>query len=154
MLTTLAISTLLNKIRYSSGPAISEFGSSIAADAAGNIYVAGGTEAMVWDAMTLKFNAGGVVQWRKVWDGAAFVLVSEDSPVKLLLDPNGDVLVAITGYAASNHADDVSGQICPSQWRGALGEELGVTGDDFPVDMEIDSAGDIYVTGDRHLFHK
>ena len=137
----------LNKIRYSSGPGISEFGSSIVADEAGNIYVTGGTVGDGPDVMTLKFNSGGVLQWRKVWDGAAFAPFSLDSPVKILLDPNGDVLVAITGYAASNHADYVVVKYAPANGAVLWERSWGVTGDDFPVDMEIDAAGDVYVTG-------
>ena len=33
---------------------------------------------------------------------AAVAPFSNDSPVKVLLDPNGDVVVAITGYASPN----------------------------------------------------
>jgi hypothetical protein len=142
-----ATGSLLKKIRYSSGPGISEYGSSIVTDEAGNIYVTGGTVGDGPDVMTLKFNSGGVLQWRKVWDGAAFAPFSLDSPVKILLDPNGDVLVAITGYAASNHADYVVVKYAPANGAVLWEKSWGVTGDDFPVDMEIDAAGGIYVTG-------
>jgi hypothetical protein len=142
-----ATGSLLNKIRYSSGPGISEFGSSVVADEAGNIYVTGGTVGDGPDVMTLKFNSGGVLQWRKVWDGAAFAPFSLDSPVKILRDPNGDVLVLITGYAASNHADYVVIKYAPANGAVLWEKSQGVTGDDFPADMEIDSAGDVYVTG-------
>ena len=142
-----ATGSLLNKIQYSSGPGISEFGSSIVTDEAGNIYVTGGTVGDGPDVMTLKFNTGGVLQWRQVWDGAAFAPFSNDSPVKILRDPNGDVLVAITGYAASNHADYVVVKYAPANGAVIWQKSWGVTGDDFPVDMEIDAAGDVYVTG-------
>jgi Beta-propeller repeat/PQQ-like domain len=142
-----ATGSLLNKIQYSSGPGISEFGSSIATDEAGNIYVAGGTVGDGPDVMTLKFNTGGVLQCRSIWDGAAVAPFSLDSPVKILRDPNGDVLVLITGYAASNHADYVVVKYAPPNGAVIWEKSWGVTGDDFPVDMEIDSAGDIYVTG-------
>jgi len=142
-----ATGTLLNKIKYSSGPGISEFGSSIVTDEAGNIYVTGGTVGDGLDVMTLKFNTGGVLQWRQVYDGPAFGPFSQDSPVKLLLDPNGDVLVAITGYQGDNHADYVVNKYAPANGALLWSKNWGVTGDDFPVDMEIDSAGDVYVTG-------
>jgi hypothetical protein len=142
-----ATGSLLKKIQYSSGPGISEFGSSIVTDEAGSIYVTGGTVGDGPDVMTVKFNTGGVLQWRSIWDGAAFAPFSLDSPVKILRDPNGDVLVAITGYAASNHADYVVVKYAPANGAVLWEKSWGVTGDDFPVDMEIDAAGDIYVTG-------
>ena len=142
-----ATGTLLNKIKYSSGPGISEFGSSIVTDEAGNIYVTGGTVGDGLDVMTLKFNTGGVLQWRQVYDGPAFGPFSQDSPVKILLDPSGNVLVAITGYQGDNHADYVVNKYAPANGALLWSKNWGVTGDDFPVDMEIDSAGDVYVTG-------
>ena len=142
-----ATGSLLNMIRYSSGPGVSEFGSSIVTDVAGNIYVTGGTVGDGPDVMTLKFNSGGVLQWRQVYDGPAFAPFSNDAPVKILLDPSGNVLVAITGYQSDNHADYVVNKYAPGNGALLWSKNWGVTGDDFPVDMEIDAAGDVYVTG-------
>jgi hypothetical protein len=139
--------TLLNTIKYSSGPGRSEFGSGIVGDAAGNIYVIGGTVGDGPDVMTLKFNSAGTLQWRRVWDGAAMAPFSLDAPVKILLDGNGNVLSCITGYAASNHADYVVVKYAPANGATLWDKSWGVSGDDFPVDMEIDSANDVYVTG-------
>lgn len=138
---------LLNTIKYSSGPGRSEFGSGIVGDAAGNIYVIGGTVGDGPDVMTLKFNSAGTLQWRRVWDGAAMAPFSLDAPVKILLDGNGNVLSCITGYAASNHADYVVVKYAPANGATLWDKSWGVSGDDFPVDMEIDSANDVYVTG-------
>jgi outer membrane protein assembly factor BamB len=55
--------------------------------------------------------------------------------------------VAITGYQASNHADYVVIKYAPSDGTEIWNKNWGVSGDDFPVDMEIDAAGNIYVTG-------
>jgi hypothetical protein len=142
-----ATGALLDTIQFSSGPGISEFGSSIVTDAAGNLYVAGGTVGDGLDVMTLKFNSGGVLQWRKVYDGPAFGPFSQDSPVKILLDPSGNVLVAITGYQGDNHADYVVNKYAPGNGALLWSKNWGVSGDDFPADMEIDAAGDVYVTG-------
>ena len=118
---------LLKTIKYSSGPGRSEFGSGIVGDAVGNIYIIGGTVGDGPDVMTVKFNSAGVAQWRKVWDGAAMAPFSNDAPVKILLDGNGDVLSCITGYAASNHADYVVVKYDPANgailWEQRLGRE-------------------------------
>jgi hypothetical protein len=142
-----ATGALLDTIQFSSGPGRSEFGSSIVTDAAGNLYVAGGTVGDGLDVMTLKFNSGGVLQWRQVYDGPAFAPFSNDTPVKILLDPSGNVLVAITGYQSDNHADYVVNKYAPANGALLWSKNWGVSGDDFPADMEIDAAGDIYVTG-------
>ena len=142
-----ATGALLNTIQFRSGAGRSEFGSSIVTDASGNLYVTGGTVGDGPDVMTLKFNAGGVLQWRQVYDGPAFAPFSNDAPVKILLDPSGNVLVAITGYQSGYHADYVVNKYAPANGALLWSKNWGVTGDDFPVDMEIDSAGDIYVTG-------
>jgi len=93
------------------------------------------------------FNAAGAVQWRKVWDGTGFPPLDQDSPVKILLDPTGNVLSCITGYTASGHPDYVVVKYAPSNGATLWEASWGVSGGDFPADMEIDAAGDVYVTG-------
>lgn len=139
--------TLLNTIKYSSGPGRSEFGSGIVGDAAGNIYIIGGTVGDGPDVMTVKFDSAGAVQWRKIWDGTAFSPFSLDSPVKILLDSAGDVLSCITGYMASGHPDYVVVKYAPMNGAKLWEATWGVSGGDFPADMEIDTADDVYVTG-------
>lgn len=139
--------TLLNTIQYSSGAGISESGSWIATDATGNIYVGGSTVGDATDVMTLKFNSAGVLQWRKTWDGAAFGPFSNDSIVKLLLDASGNPVVLINGLTASNQPDYVVVKYAASNgatlWEGSWG----TNGGEYPADMEIDAAGDVYATG-------
>lgn len=138
---------LLNAIRYRSGPGRSEFGSGIVTDAAGNLYVIGGTTGDGPDVMTLKFNSAGALQWRKVWDGSGFPPLDQDSPVKILLDPAGDVLSCITGYTGSGHPDYVVVKYSAANGGTLWEASWGVSGGDFPSDMEIDGVGDVYVTG-------
>lgn len=142
-----ATGTLLDTIQYGSSPFIAEYGVSIVTDAAGNIYVLGATVGDATDAMTLKFNSGGDLQWRRTWDGAAFGSFSNDASLKILLSSTGDVLVAIAGIAASNHSDYVVVKYAAGNGATLWEKSWGVSGDDFPADMEIDAAGDIYVTG-------
>lgn len=139
--------TLLNTIQYSSGAGISESGAWIATDAAGNIYVGGTTVGDATDVMTLKFNSAGVLQWRKTWDGAAFGPFSNDSIVKLLLDASGNPLVLINGLAASNQPDYVVVKYAAADGATLWEASWGTNGGEYPADMEIDAAGDVYATG-------
>ena len=138
---------LLKTIKYRSGTGISEFGSSIVTDSAGNIYVIGGTNGDGPDVMTLKFNSAGTLQWRKVFDGPGFPPLDQDSPVKILLDPAGNVLSCITAYTASGHPDYEVVKYAATNGATLWETSWGVTGGDFPGDMEIDAAGDVYVSG-------
>ncbi|MEO7168333.1 MAG: hypothetical protein ABI016_15035 [Chthoniobacterales bacterium] len=142
-----ATGLLLDTIQYSSAPGTSEFGESIVADSAGNIYISGGTVGDGLDVMTLKFNAAGDLQWRRTWDGPAFAPFSTDVAVKVLLDLTGDLLVLIEGVQSSQHPDyevvKYAGTNGATRWEA----NWGVTGFDAPSDMEIDALGDIYVTG-------
>lgn len=117
--------TLLNTIKYSSGPNRSEFGSGVVGDAAGNIYVIGGTTGDGPDVMTVKFSPAGAVQWRKIWDGTGFPPLDLDAPVKILLDPAGNVLSCITGYMAGGHPDYVVVKYAPTNgarvWQATRG---------------------------------
>ncbi len=142
-----ASGALLDTIQYSSAPGRSETGAGIVTDAAGNLYVIGGTAGDGPDVMTLKFNSGGVLQWRQVWDGSAFSPFSLDGAVEILLDPNGDVLSCISGYMSGGHPDYVVVKYAQGDGATLWEATFGVSGGDFPVDMEIDAAGDVYVTG-------
>jgi hypothetical protein len=139
--------TLLKATKYRSGPGTSEYGSGIVTDAAGNFYVIGGTVGDGPDVATLKFNSAAVLQWRKVWDGSGFPPLDQDSPVKILLDPAGNVLSCITGYTGSGHPDYVVVKYAPTNGATLWEATWGVSGGDFPRDMEVDAAGDVYVTG-------
>jgi len=139
--------TLLRTIRYSSGPGNSESGASVVTDAAGNIYLTGETTGDGGDVLTLKLDPTGHVMWRRTWDGPAFSPYSGDVPVKVLLDPNGDLLVAIYGIMSSNHPDYVVIKYDADNGSTLWETTWGVSGGDFPADMEVDAVGDVYVTG-------
>src|SRR4051794_33256147 len=147
-----ATGTLLKAIQYSSGAFNSEYGQSIATDPAGNIYVTGGTTGDGPDVITLKFDPAGHVIWRRVWDGPAVAPYSLDYPLKVLLDPNGDVLVALSGTMANNHPDYVVIKYNATNGSTIWETSWGLDGGDFPADMELDAAGDVYVTGTAFNF--
>lgn len=142
-----ATGALLRTIKYSTAPGISESGASIMTDTAGNIYVGGSTVGDATDVMTLKFTSAGVLQWRKIWDGAAFGPFSNDAIIKLLLDANGNPLVLINGLTGSNQPDYVVVKYAAGDGAILWEASWGTNGGEYPIDMEIDVAGDVYVTG-------
>lgn len=138
---------LLNTVQYSSASFTSEYGGSVAVDAQGNVYVAGGTVGDSTDALILKFNAAGQLQWTRVWDGPAFAPYSQDSAQQLRLTSLGEPLVLIHGVMGSNHPDYVIVKYAPTNGATMWQAIWGVNGGDFATDMEVDAADDIYVTG-------
>ena len=147
-----ATGALVRTIQYSSGGFRSEFASSIVTDAAANIYITGGTVGDGPDVITVKFDATGKLLWKRTWDGGAVAPFSLDSPVKILLDPSGDVVVAITGTMPNNHPDYVVVKYNPATGATVWEKTWGLDGGDFASDMEIDATGDIYVTGTAFSF--
>ncbi|MDF7812048.1 SBBP repeat-containing protein [Hymenobacter sp. YC55] len=105
----------------------------IAVDAVGNVYVTGSS--------TLKYSPGGELLWTAQYfaDGTA-----------LAIDAVGNVLVTGTGYLDANVSQGVW---VTAKCDGATGHRLwqvfngpGNTTDQA-VDMALDAAGDVYVTG-------
>jgi hypothetical protein len=138
---------LLKTIQYQSAPGRSEDGTSVVTDTAGNTYVAGHTVGDGVDVATLKFNASGVLQWRQVYDGPASSPFSNDGVVKILLDPSGNVLVAISGNQSPSNSDSVVNKYAATDGALLWSRNSGTPTSDGPHDMEIDAAGDVYLAG-------
>ena len=147
-----ATGALVKTIQYSSGNFRSEFAQSIVTDAAGNIYITGGTVGDGPDVITMKFDPTGKVLWKRTWDGGAVAPYSIDTPVKILLDPSGNVVIALTGTMPNNHPDYVVVKYDPATGATIWEKTWGLDGGDFASDLEIDAAGDIYVTGTAFNF--
>jgi len=142
-----ATGTLVKSFEYTSGPGISEHGQSVAVDAAGGIYVAGGTVGDGGDALVLAFEANGQLRWQRTWDGPAGGPYTQDSALEVLIDPSGDPVVLIHGVMASLHPDYVVIKYAAATGLTKWQATWGVSGGDYPRDMEIDAQGDVYVTG-------
>jgi hypothetical protein len=137
---------LLRTIEYSGGAMLSELGASVVADAAGNIFVAGATVGDGGDVLVLAFAPDGTLIWRRTWDGPADAPWSQDGAMEILFDPNGDLAVLAHGVTSWLHSEFVVLEYATDGstiWQA----EWGAIGDSAPRDMEIDPAGDIYVTG-------
>lgn len=142
-----ATGTLVKSIEYTSGPGISEHGQSVAVDAAGAIFVAGGTVGDGADVLVLAFEPDGQLRWQRTWDGPAWGPYSQDSAWEVLLDPSGDPVVMIHGVMESLHPDYVVIKYAAATGLPKWQATWGVSGGDYPRDMEIDAQGDVYVTG-------
>jgi len=142
-----ATGTLLNSFEYSSGQGISEHGASVAVDATGTIFVAGGTVGDGGDVLVLAFEPNGQLRWTRTWDGPAWGPYSQDSALEVLVDPSGQPVVMIHGVMASLHPDYVVIKYAAATGATLWQANWGVTGGDYPRDMEIDAQGDVYVTG-------
>lgn len=138
---------LLRSIQYSSGPGRSEHGASVAVNAAGRIFVAGGTVGDGGDGLVVALDPEGNVAWQRTWDGPAWGPYSQDNAIEVLLAPDGDPVVLIHGVMASNHPDYVVVKYAAATGGTVWQASWGVNGGDYPSDMEIDAQGDVYVTG-------
>lgn len=142
-----ATGTLVRTIQFSSGPQTSEYAASLAVDAAGRVFAAGGTVGDGSDALIVAFGPEGELLWRSTWDGAAWGPYSQDAAIEVLLDPAGNPVVLIHGVAASSHPDYVVVKYAAADGAVLWEASFGVTGEDSPTDMALDSQGDVYVTG-------
>jgi hypothetical protein len=141
-----ATGTLIDVIQLPAAPPLSEHGAAIAADAAGNVYVGGGTTGDGGDALVLSLDAAGELRWRQTWDGPAWGPYSQDSVQKLALDANGDLVVMIHGVMDSLQPDYVVHKYAPSGellWEATWGDD----GGDYAADLELDAGGDVFLTG-------
>ena len=147
-----ATGALLNTVQYSSAPFTSEYGGSVVIDAQGGVYVGGGTVGDGGDGLLLKIDAAGQLLWQRTWDGPALAPYSQDQILQLQLDPSGDLIALIHGVMGSNQPDYVVVKYDPSDGSTLWETNWGVNGGDYPRDMEIDAAGDVFVTGTGIFF--
>lgn len=142
-----ATGVLRNTVQYASNPLTAEIGASVAVDPAGNVFVAGDTVGDGSDGALLKFDAGGTLLWRRTWDGPAFGPFSQDHALEVLVDPGGNPVVLFHGVMGGSQPDYVVVEYASATgvpvWTATWGTRAG----DYPHDLEIDAAGDVYVSG-------
>ncbi|MFG0330397.1 MAG: SBBP repeat-containing protein [Phycisphaerales bacterium] len=142
-----ATGALLNTVQYSSGPFTAEFAQTVTTDTDGNVYLGGGTVGDGPDSLILSFTDSGQFRWKRTWDGPASSPYSQDQAREVLIDPNGDLLVMMIGYMSSLQADYIVHKYSSQDGSTIWEANWGVRGGDFARDMEVDAAGDVYVTG-------
>ncbi|MBO9201622.1 MULTISPECIES: SBBP repeat-containing protein [Niastella] len=125
------------------------FATNLELDAAGNVYVTGGSSIRAeLDYVTIKYNANGVQQWLASYDGPGNDI---DRASAIGLDKNGNVY--ITGPSSlGNNADyatikynSAGMQKWLRRYNGPGGELKG--GDDVATALAVDKDGNVHVTG-------
>jgi uncharacterized delta-60 repeat protein len=130
-----------------SGNDTTDIAQKLTIDLAGNVYVTGfsvnaGTS---YDYATIKYNTDGETQWVRSYNGPAN---GDDRAYDLAVDGSGNVIVSGgclgtgTGWDMTTIKYNTDGDIL---WiRQYNGPD---SGNDYTRDLEIDSAGNIYITG-------
>ncbi len=123
-----------------------DYGTAIATDATGNVYVAGAANipGAGYDFVVLKYAANGALQWSKTYDG---ISAQNDLPAAIAVDGAGNVYV--TGGSQNGTALI---DYCTIKYD-ANGNQLWLSHYDYndlydaPIALQIDPQGDIVVTG-------
>lgn len=119
----------------------------IAVDGSGNVYIAGRTHstgAGSYDALIVKYNADGVIQWQRTLGASGL-----DVGLGVAVDGSGNVYVH--GYffhAGAGTADFLTVKYNTSgtlQWQRALSSNTGKN--EFGYGVGVDGSGNVYVSG-------
>jgi uncharacterized delta-60 repeat protein len=140
--------------RYNGPADDSDYANALAVDAAGNIYVTGGSwgAGAFSDYATIKYNSAGVQQWIDRYDGP---ISDYDVANAIVLDGNGNVYV--TGesrkagsvfYAVDDYATIKYNANGIRQWIARYNGPG--DGYDQANDLTVDGSGNVYVTGRSH----
>jgi len=146
--------TELWAVRYDGPDGKADEAEALAVDGAGNVYVTGSSMRFLWgtdyipDFATVKYDAGG----NEVWVSRYYYSGEDDRAKDLALDGQGNVIVTgcsgpysfwgTSAFDIETVLYDASGQLLWSSSYTSPDYEP-----DVPVDLALDGAGGIYVTG-------
>jgi hypothetical protein len=127
---------------------------SVAVDQLGNVFAAGytwfnGNNMGALDYLVVKFNASGVEQWARRYNGDGD---NFDSASHVAIDAAGDVYVTGRSYGATS--DWATLKYSPAgvqQWLRRFTSPAGLS-EDFPVDLLLDPSGNVVVVGQTSSF--
>ena len=122
----------------------------MADDSSGNVYVASSEDSTLsffGDFLTVKYNAGGVEQWRRRYDGPAHQF---DEVRAIGCDRAGNVIVTGPSYDTATGFDYATVKYSPAGtliWQVRYSGPGGDNNEDQPKALVLDAAGNVYVTG-------
>ena len=127
--------------------------SSMAVDAAGNVYVTGSSfsNATNLDYATIKYNSAGVEQWVRRYDFNN----GDDIARALVIDGMGNVYVSGISYASASINEYATIKYSPAGsplWIRRYSMQLNDNAD--AKSIAVDDAGNVYVTGHSYKIHE
>jgi len=129
-------------MRQFGAPDFSTHAFSVAADAAGDLYLIGSSANIFgFESFLAKFSASGQQQWSRVVSGASHVATDNVGHVYVVSGTRSDaqdVDVTIAQY------DALGNQVWLRQFGSAI--------DDFPEGVDVNALGDIYIAGRQEGF--
>jgi uncharacterized delta-60 repeat protein len=133
--------------RYNGPATNNDMARALAVDAAGNVYVTGGSwgSGSDYDYATIKYGPDGGEQWVRRYDGPAKY---DDRTTALAVDAAGNVYVTGGSWGSSGDYDYATIKYGPdgSQQWAARYDGTG-SGRDVGCALAVDAAGNVYVTG-------
>jgi hypothetical protein len=132
------------------GPANNnDYGTVIALDGEGNVYVAGssyGVGNVLQDFITIKYNSAGQQQWEARYNGPGR---SPEAVIAMALDSQGNVIITGQSEGGSGFSIDIAtikyNSAGVEQWVTRYNSPANF--DDYPNSLVIDSKDNIYIAG-------
>ncbi|ABK16802.1 SBBP repeat-containing protein [Syntrophobacter fumaroxidans] len=135
-------------VRHYKGPWNAKTPAAIAVDGIGNVYVSGAADPGTFDYVTIKYDADGGLKWERHYNGPGGLY---DMPAAMAVDRSGNVYV--TGgsmgsedYGSLDYAtikyDTEGNEKWVRRYNGPRNEN------DTSKAIAVDSAGNVYVTGE------
>jgi uncharacterized delta-60 repeat protein len=136
---------------YATASGVHEEGRAVATDAAGNVFVAGIASSKsntYQDAVLIKYNAAGVLQWAKTYDGP---MHDNDGYFAVAVDGDGNVVATGFSYTSGlTYSDVLTVKYNTSGtrlWKAVYDDEEGL--DDWAESIAIDKQNNVIVTGSQ-----